>query len=247
MDWLVQKAWAFDPNSIFRPEPLTGTLGAVIARVMNYMLWIAGIIAVFYLVYAGIQYVMASGDSTKAGQAKTGIVNAIIGIVVILLAIVIVNTVVGVLSGTNTPPPPGGGGGGGGGGGPIATVLNASLSSIEVINGEEITIQYSASGEEAKVILFFATKANVLPGSNADEIVAKYNSMPNEYIESEFMVKCEKQCTSSTTITIDVVESKAPCQVDVTAVLLKRFAATITKDDILQILPQTISVEKKTV
>ncbi len=48
--------------------------------------WIAGIAAVFFLLYSGFQYITAGGDGEKAGKARTGIINAIIGIIVLMAA-----------------------------------------------------------------------------------------------------------------------------------------------------------------
>ncbi len=61
-----------------------------VGNLIQVILFIAGILAVVYLVFAGIQYITAGGDLVKTSTARTGIVNAIIGIVVILLAFSIV-------------------------------------------------------------------------------------------------------------------------------------------------------------
>jgi threonine/homoserine/homoserine lactone efflux protein len=45
---------------------------------------IGGALAVIYLIWAGIQYIQAGGDASKAKAARASIINAIIGIVVIL-------------------------------------------------------------------------------------------------------------------------------------------------------------------
>lgn len=76
---------------------------------------IAGILAVVYLVYMGILYITAGGDDEKAGLAKKGIVNAVIGIIVIVLAYALAKYIAQGIFGA-TPPTTGEGGGGGGGG-----------------------------------------------------------------------------------------------------------------------------------
>lgn len=79
---------------ILDPTALSGaTFGDVVMRLLTFLLIVAGILAVFYLVWAGLQYITAGGDTTKATTARQGIVNAIIGIVIILLSIVIVQWV----------------------------------------------------------------------------------------------------------------------------------------------------------
>jgi hypothetical protein len=51
---------------------------------------IGGALAVIYLIWAGIQYIQAGGDASKAKAARTSIINAIIGVVVILSAYTII-------------------------------------------------------------------------------------------------------------------------------------------------------------
>ncbi len=75
-------------------EPIQGggieTIIDAIQNVINWMLMIAGVLAVAYLVYAGIMYITAPGGKTDT--AKNMIINAIVGIVIITLSYVIVNT-----------------------------------------------------------------------------------------------------------------------------------------------------------
>lgn len=79
-------------------SPLKPTGGSfsveqLIVIVFNYLIIIAGVLALFYLIWAGIQYITAGTDDTKAAKAKTGIFNAIIGIVVILVSYLIISWV----------------------------------------------------------------------------------------------------------------------------------------------------------
>jgi hypothetical protein len=69
----------------------------VIGRVVDWLLVLAGVIAVVYLVYGGLLYITAGGDSEKATKGRTAVINAIIGIIIILLAIVIVSWVTGIV------------------------------------------------------------------------------------------------------------------------------------------------------
>ena len=73
----------------FQTPASSFSLGNVLKAVINTILYIAGFIAVVYLVYNGIQYITSAGDTEKAGKAKSGIINAVIGILVIALAIAI--------------------------------------------------------------------------------------------------------------------------------------------------------------
>lgn len=68
----------------------------ILIKVANFLLGLAGAIAIVYLIWAGIQYI--TGGAKGAGAAKDAVVNAIIGIVIIVLSYVIINTVVGLLA-----------------------------------------------------------------------------------------------------------------------------------------------------
>ncbi len=58
--------------------------------VLNLIILVAGIIAILYLIWAGVQYITAGGDDEKAKKARAGIFNAVIGIVVIILSYAII-------------------------------------------------------------------------------------------------------------------------------------------------------------
>ena len=74
--------------------PTTGnTFAAFVTHILAIALYLGGVLAVLYLIWGGVIYVTAGGDQEKATQARTAIVNAIIGIVIIALALVLVNWV----------------------------------------------------------------------------------------------------------------------------------------------------------
>ena len=62
------------------------SFNTIVENTIKVLLLIAAILATIFLVYSGIQYITASGEPAKATAARTGIVNAIIGIIVIILA-----------------------------------------------------------------------------------------------------------------------------------------------------------------
>ena len=66
------------------------TLFDAVAKVIGTLLIVAGIIAFFYLLYGGIQYMTAGGDAEKATAARTTILNAVIGIIIIVISYSIV-------------------------------------------------------------------------------------------------------------------------------------------------------------
>jgi len=94
----------------------------VVDLVITILLYVAAIMATIYLLWAGIAYITAGGDTAKAEKARGSIVNAIIGIVIILLAFVAEKAVARVFGGT--PSTGGGTTSGGGGGLPAACAAN---------------------------------------------------------------------------------------------------------------------------
>ena len=73
-------------------------LPSAIMTIINYVLVIVGVVALAYLVYGGFLYITSHGDSGQVDQAKSTIINAVIGIVVIGVAAALVNFVVGAVA-----------------------------------------------------------------------------------------------------------------------------------------------------
>lgn len=79
-------------NQIFGCGSGTGVL-CIIQRILLFILAIAFIIAVIFLVVGGFRYIVSQGNEEAVEKAKGTITNAIIGIVVIVLAWVILTVV----------------------------------------------------------------------------------------------------------------------------------------------------------
>lgn len=96
---LAQQPAFFDnPTGVVAPNAAAqGTLGANITTIINYFLGFLGLIAVAFLIYAGVLMVTAGGNDDQVGKAKTIITYAVIGIVIILLSWTIVTFVTGAL------------------------------------------------------------------------------------------------------------------------------------------------------
>lgn len=76
-------------------EPAGGTdILQIITTITNWLFGLAGALAVVFLVYAGIQYIVGGAEGSKT--AKTMIINVVIGIAVIVLSYVIVKAVIGI-------------------------------------------------------------------------------------------------------------------------------------------------------
>ena len=70
-----------------------GSVNDLIVTVINVLLGVAFLIAVFFLVIGGFRYIMSAGNEEQAEKGKKTIVNALIGIVIIILSYVIVQVV----------------------------------------------------------------------------------------------------------------------------------------------------------
>ena len=69
------------------------SLMPTINTIINVILGLLGLVAVFVIILGGVQYTMSTGDATKVKKAKDTILYGIIGLVVALLAFAIVNFV----------------------------------------------------------------------------------------------------------------------------------------------------------
>lgn len=99
MPFTIQSAQAANPLSLPTPKQtslngtntsITGTISDLAIRVINITFLIAGILAVLYLLWSGVQYITAGGNADRVGNARKGIINAVIGIVVIMAAYFII-------------------------------------------------------------------------------------------------------------------------------------------------------------
>ena len=72
----------------------------LITRIGNFMITIAVIIAVIFIIWGGIKYMTARGDPKKAEEARTAIINGMIGAAVVLGVGVILRTASAVITGT---------------------------------------------------------------------------------------------------------------------------------------------------
>jgi len=98
--FLVNQAFAQSTGFLDNPQGGTppnvaaqGTLGANVTIIINYFLGILGLVAVGFLIYAGILMVTAGGAEESVTKARKIIMYAVAGIVIILLSYTIVTFV----------------------------------------------------------------------------------------------------------------------------------------------------------
>lgn len=92
-------------TQLFGCTPTAGSsqVLCILQKVLNFLLAIAFIVAVIFLIIGGFRYVVSQGNEESLEKAKGTITNAIIGIVVIVLAYIILQLIFGVVnSGTAT-------------------------------------------------------------------------------------------------------------------------------------------------
>jgi hypothetical protein len=68
-----------------------GDFTYIAVAAVDIALTIAGMVAVFYVIYGGIQYVISQGEPDKTRGAKNTITNALIGLVIAGVAISLVS------------------------------------------------------------------------------------------------------------------------------------------------------------
>ena len=74
-------------------------LGSTIGSLISFIFVIAGLIALFFLIWGGIKWLMSGGDEKAVEGARSHIIAAIIGLVIIFLSYLIVNIVLNFFTG----------------------------------------------------------------------------------------------------------------------------------------------------
>jgi hypothetical protein len=67
----------------------------LLQQVINFVLGFAALVAVLFLIFGGVLYIVSAGNETRAKQAKQTILYAVIGLVVVVLSFFIVQLVMG--------------------------------------------------------------------------------------------------------------------------------------------------------
>lgn len=96
---MIEKASAADFNFLTQPFNATSSGGdvnmpALVGNIVDILLFVAGALAIIYLIYSGILYISAAGNPDAAKKGQQGVLNAVIGIIIIVLAFFIARAVV---------------------------------------------------------------------------------------------------------------------------------------------------------
>lgn len=86
--------------------PLGGDPISIVAKIINVVLGLLGVVFVVLIIYAGWQWMTAAGNEEKITQAKKMIGGAIVGLIIILASYAMTTFIYsGVKKSTLTPPP----------------------------------------------------------------------------------------------------------------------------------------------
>ena len=87
------------PTSPYGGNPITlSTIQDLVETVARFLILISIVIAVIFIVWGGVMYMMAGDDTAKSGAAKTRIFNGIIGALVVLAVGLILQTLAAVVN-----------------------------------------------------------------------------------------------------------------------------------------------------
>ncbi len=73
----------------------------IVGKIITILLILAIILALIFLIWGGIKWIMSGGDKQKIEQARAAIIGAIIGLVLAFLAYFILNVVTFFITGGN--------------------------------------------------------------------------------------------------------------------------------------------------
>lgn len=74
----------------------------VVVMIINYMFSIAGLIAITFVVWGGVQMILANGNPTQIQAGKSTVWHALLGLVLVLAAYMVVVFVIGVFTGNTS-------------------------------------------------------------------------------------------------------------------------------------------------
>lgn len=72
----------------------------IFRNVITWALIVAGILALFYLIYGGIRYIRSGGDQEKVKGARETLTYALIGLIIIVLSFGIINFIAAITGAT---------------------------------------------------------------------------------------------------------------------------------------------------
>ena len=90
--FLVQFAQKINAGEVGIP---TGSGDQLLQNGLNLAYFLAGVVAVIVIIFAGVMYVISSGDAGRVAKAKNLLVYSIVGLIIVISAFAITNFVIG--------------------------------------------------------------------------------------------------------------------------------------------------------
>jgi hypothetical protein len=81
------------PECILRGGTFPDAIPGIALAIFEILLRVAGLVGTIFVIYGGFQYLISTGEPDKAKNARTTIINALIGLLIAMFATVIVNVV----------------------------------------------------------------------------------------------------------------------------------------------------------
>ncbi len=76
---------------------ITGShFGQFVGNAVTALMVLASLVALGFLIYGGVKWIMSEGDKTRVEEARNTIVGAVIGLVVVFLSYLILSIILGV-------------------------------------------------------------------------------------------------------------------------------------------------------
>lgn len=73
--------------------PFPESIGKILLAVFEILLRLAGVLAIIFTIWGGFQYILSQGEPERSSQARSSIINALIGLAIAISAVAIVNLV----------------------------------------------------------------------------------------------------------------------------------------------------------
>lgn len=70
----------------------------IVANIVEIVLRVGGLIAIGFIIFGGISYILSQGNPDRITQAKDIIVNAVVGLVIAIMATALVSFLAGIFS-----------------------------------------------------------------------------------------------------------------------------------------------------
>ncbi len=77
----------FTPQHVFAP----GNIFLILLAILDDLLIIAGVVAVVFVIYGAVQFIIGQGEPERIKHAQGTILNAVIGLVIAIIAAALVN------------------------------------------------------------------------------------------------------------------------------------------------------------